>query len=323
MSGIKLSIVIPCYNSYKRMTRALSFFSRNAQYAFEVIVVDDCSTDGSYEALVDYARTAAVRVRIERNPENAGPGAARNRGIREAAGEYVTFLDSDDYFTEDFFSCVFPALDGKNDCVVFDFKFLYESGREWEYASFFKKMPAGYVAPKEAVAFLRGGTCGKIYRRAVMAEHGIRFLDQRRYEDVPFTKCTVSFCSRIFYIPVPLYVYVLHAGSLTHDDSTRGIQTVINMFSYLSEHLNPEMREEKQILFIVEYLLSSSFHFVRRLSRREWVAYVKEQEALCEGYEKCRYIKAYSKSKQLELLLVRRKRYLLLRMYLWLKGKIR
>jgi glycosyltransferase involved in cell wall biosynthesis len=91
MSAPFFSVVIPVYNREKLVQRAIESVLAQEQEDYELIVVDDGSTDGTREAVRSYGE----KVRLFEQ-ENAGPGVARNRGIQEARGEYVTFLDSDD-----------------------------------------------------------------------------------------------------------------------------------------------------------------------------------------------------------------------------------
>lgn len=97
MKKIDISVIIPMYNAEKYMVSCIKqlLAQSSEELALEVIVVDDCSKDGSV-AVVSEAFAEDKRVRLFKQEKNGGPGAARNRGIREAKGEYITFLDSDD-----------------------------------------------------------------------------------------------------------------------------------------------------------------------------------------------------------------------------------
>jgi glycosyltransferase involved in cell wall biosynthesis len=86
-----LSIIIPVYNREKMITKALDSIPN--LNSIEVIVVDDCSTDNTYKILKEYKK---IDLLIFKTKSNLGPGAARNIGIDEATGDYITFLDSDD-----------------------------------------------------------------------------------------------------------------------------------------------------------------------------------------------------------------------------------
>ncbi|HWR53531.1 MAG TPA: glycosyltransferase family A protein [Bryobacteraceae bacterium] len=108
---MRISIVIPLYNKVKYITRALSSVAGQTFRDFEAIVVDDGSTDGSGELAAGFPDR---RFRVIRQ-ENAGPGAARNRGLAEATGDLVAFLDSDDAWLPDYLERSVALLDSEEE----------------------------------------------------------------------------------------------------------------------------------------------------------------------------------------------------------------
>ena len=99
---IKISIVTPMYNSFDMLKRNLDVLGRQNCCEIELILVDDCSIDGSYEKALEFSKTASYEVVVLKNEKNGGPGVSRNNGIKRASGEYITFIDSDDYLSDDF-----------------------------------------------------------------------------------------------------------------------------------------------------------------------------------------------------------------------------
>lgn len=323
MNKIKLSIIIPCFNSFHLMERALKMFSRNKEEFFEIIVIDDCSTDDSYNNLLKYKDNAKYRFCVFRNEKNKGPGFSRNQGIKMAAGDYITFLDSDDYFEQDYFKYVIPKLDCINDCIIYDFKTRYNSGRELRYSSFFKEINQEAIDPKEATAFIRGTTCGKVYRKKIIEETGIRFLEQNRCEDIPFTKCIISYCNKITYIKKALYVYVLHEKSLIHDNGYTKTTNSRRAYQYIDCHLNPVMTEEKKVIFAVEYLDAVAIIEAQIRRKKEWLKIVREVEAECKDYFRNEYLAEYAITKRIELMMIHCKAYYLLKTYHKIKQKVK
>ena len=99
---MKISCVIPVFNSANTLSKAVdSCLGQTGE--IEVIVVDDCSSDDSHEVASAIAAASASRVRVFKNDVNSGPAFSRNRGAFEASGEYLCFLDSDDYYLDGFF----------------------------------------------------------------------------------------------------------------------------------------------------------------------------------------------------------------------------
>lgn len=113
-SVFRVSVVIPCYNAADTLSRAVRSVVAQENYGVEIIVVDDQSTDSSQEV----AQTLAADIpgtRCLTQPKNAGPGAARNEGLRHASGRYVCFLDADDEYAPGFFNTLLPIFEKRHD----------------------------------------------------------------------------------------------------------------------------------------------------------------------------------------------------------------
>ena len=93
------SIIIPIYNASKTLEKCLGSVLSQSFQSFEIICIDDGSTDSSWEILCDFS-FQDTRIKCHRQP-NSGPSAARNKGLKEANGNYILFVDSDDYLYND------------------------------------------------------------------------------------------------------------------------------------------------------------------------------------------------------------------------------
>ena len=112
-----ISIVIPVYNAKDKMAKCLNSLINQSSNNFEVIFIDDCSTDGSYEYLKKFFKNAKMNVKIHQNEKNSGPGVSRNNGIKMSEGKYLMFIDSDDYITND---CIenLATASGLKECAL-------------------------------------------------------------------------------------------------------------------------------------------------------------------------------------------------------------
>lgn len=98
--NLLVSVITPCYNSKKFISQAIESVLAQSYRNWEMIIIDDASTDGSDSIISSYTQKDN-RIKFVMSPKRAGPGAARNSGIKKARGRYIAFLDSDDYWASD------------------------------------------------------------------------------------------------------------------------------------------------------------------------------------------------------------------------------
>ena len=114
---MKFSVIIPVYNSAPFLHKCIGSIVEQQYNDYELILVDDGSTDASQDICQEYADKYG-HIRLIRQ-ENSGPSAARNRGIDCARGEFITFVDSDDWVKPAYFQTLRDAVAGKPDLVFF------------------------------------------------------------------------------------------------------------------------------------------------------------------------------------------------------------
>ena len=122
-----VSVIMPVYNGVATLERAVRSVQGQTFAHWELLVVDDCSTDGSREAIAAWA-SADPRIRPIHSTENRGPGAARNLGLRSACGKFITYLDGDDEYDPQYLEHV-ARLRDKGDVLVFGYDFVCDDGR--------------------------------------------------------------------------------------------------------------------------------------------------------------------------------------------------
>ena len=186
----KVSIVIPVYNVEKYLRRCLDSILAQDFADTEVICVNDGSTDTSPSILEEYA-ARCPNIRVLTQP-NRGLGAARNAGLDAADGEYIIFVDSDDFLAPGYFSAAVGKLEADGaDLVMFN-PILYDhrTGQTRPYRSmidFYRFSRAGGFPVAEHPLLLSFNGCwDKVCRRSLLVENGIRFPSPRIYEDVTF-----------------------------------------------------------------------------------------------------------------------------------------
>lgn len=204
MALCEISVIIPVYNIQQHLRECLDSVLGQSYPHLQVICVDDGSTDESPAILAQYAQKDN-RVQVIRQ-QNAGPGAARNTGLEAATGEYVIFLDSDDWFEPDFLEKMVDTAvrEGADVAICRAVEFDTNSGRELPSEWMMKKqyLPGKLAfAPQEMADHLFQFTYGmpwdKFYRRELLTSSGIRYPALKNSEDLAFVYPTLLAAKRI------------------------------------------------------------------------------------------------------------------------------
>ncbi len=254
----KLSVIIPMHNSFAMLKKSLDRFWKIKAFEVEVVVIDDCSTDSSFEDACKYADKHTNFI-VVRNETNLGPGPSRNKGIELATGDYITFVDSDDYLSDDFEKEIKDVLERNVDCIIFDFLFVSIDGHFLRDGKSIEiQMERGLINTSDAFVFTQGSPWGKVYRKSIIDENHVEFPDLLRSEDLPFTKKALSCCKSIYYVPASLYMYVQHSSSLMHNSKLNDEKNCQKAFAYLVEGLDRDaLKDELEVIELRQVLNNS------------------------------------------------------------------
>lgn len=216
---IKISVIIPVFNLAKIIKRTLDSVFNQSYKNFEIIIIDDESTDNSINVINEYFINKEVDYRIIRQ-ENAGVSGARNRGIKEAKGDYIYFLDGDDYIHEDTFLEFIKEIEKTEADVLYcGYSTVDENGNilakvdtKIKELMIGKEMALNMIYAKEYINMITG-----MYKTSIIKENNIRFDTNRKYaEDFAFTiKCLIA-SKKVKAVEKNLAYYVRWIGSSTH-----------------------------------------------------------------------------------------------------------
>ena len=259
----KFSIIIPIYNSYSLLGKCLESLECQTYNDFELILVDDCSTDNSFQKLKEYSKDSKLNVVLVQNEKNSGPGKTRNKGIETATGEYVLFIDSDDYIENNTLEIMNKIIDENGvDCIIFDYYHHTDAGT-FKRKSLLSGNP-GIVDKSDALIYSSTNSWGKVYLLKNIKDNDIRFPDFKRNEDMPFNKLVVAASSKIYYCNENLYNYINNKDSLMHDDSLADENNAINGFEIIYEKLNKEFPNEVEAIFLKHYLYATTVTLISK-----------------------------------------------------------
>ena len=211
MSTPKVSVIIPVYNTQPWLRECLDSVLRQSLEDYEVICVDDGSTDQSGSILQEYAAQDA-RFQIL-SQSNQGQSAARNAGLKVARGEYVYFFDSDDYIEPDLLKAACQEMDSKNlDIVFFDTRVFADKGipqKEVDKRTAYYTMSRDYSAVSTGEDLMRSflesndfccSVCKQVVRRDLLTSYQVFFYEGIINEDELYTFQILLLAGRAAYI---------------------------------------------------------------------------------------------------------------------------
>lgn len=246
-----VSIIVPVYNAEKTLCRCIDSVLAQQYTDFELLLIDDGSTDASGSICDQYAGKDP-RVQVVHKP-NSGVSNTRNLALELARGTYLQFLDSDDWITPDATSSlVRTAEDNQCDLVVADFYRVVGSrishkgniqsssvlSRE-EFAAHMMKNPADYYY---------GVLWNKLYRREIVEQHQLRMAPGISWcEDFMFNLEYIRHAQRFYALPVPIYYYVKTKGSLVSQSVSLSkiIKMKLTVFEYYHQFFKTVLDEEE------------------------------------------------------------------------------
>ena len=232
---MEFSVIIPVYNVEKELPICLKSVFSQSFSDYEVIAVDDGSTDNSLAILEKYA--AEYKSLKVIHQDNKGLGGARNTGINNASGDYLVLVDSDDYIDHHTLNAFHQYLQ-KNalDILMFDAHRVNDTGDVIDTISN-KHYDAGFsmISRHEALLFEPTG-CTKVYRRQLFTENKILFPEKMWYEDLATVPKLILHATNIGYLKEPLYYYVQRGESITHSRNTERMMEIKTAFSSVVEY---------------------------------------------------------------------------------------
>lgn len=210
VDSVRVSIIIPVYNSETYLEECLKGVLSLDCQDYEVLLIDDGSTDSSPEILRTFAETSG-KVRII-TQENQGASAARNRGIAEARGEYVCFVDSDDIVYENMLKDMLAFIGDAQVCIGKKTRWnqIKDFRRTDSWPAFRGTVTELHRVLRRYKRSMRGAT-GRLYRTDVIRDNNIRFLPELHYgEDMRFNYDYFRYISRVAFCDKVVYLYRIH-----------------------------------------------------------------------------------------------------------------
>jgi glycosyltransferase EpsJ len=234
LAQIDVSIIIPVYNVQEYLAVCLDSVVKQTIKNKEIILINDGSTDRCYEILKEYKRMYPEIIII--NQKNSGISKTRNAGLKAARGEYIAFVDSDDFIELSMFEKMYKTAKRENADIVICNYILYKEGPDNNNSNY-KKIEGidkeGHIDKVEALEkFLlndiKGYVWNKLHKRELFFENKISFPNFVVCEDTPVGFLLLACSSKIYSMMEPLYYYRQRESSLTRIFSIKSMQDMMD-----------------------------------------------------------------------------------------------
>lgn len=273
--GNLVSVIVPIYKVEDYLPRCVDSILRQTHRELEIILVDDGSPDGCGAICEAYARKDG-RIRVIHKP-NGGLSDARNAGLDIAAGDYVYFLDSDDWIADDAIAALISHMDGSVDIVMGCAVDVQEKDGQLIETAF--SVPVGTLRQMDRIEAMRDDLLGgwaawnKLYKRALFRT--IRFPVGKINEDEAILLHVLDLCDRVVRVGHPTYYYFLRANSITttsfSEKKMDWFDNCVNNYAFIRDRYpqllaEAEHRLGSSILYLLRYMLLEPKRFSSQIA---------------------------------------------------------
>ena len=245
---------MPVYNVEKYIAKCLKSLTLQTLQGIEIIIVNDGSLDRSIDIIEKYVKENPTKIKYYEK-KNGGLSTARNYGLEYATGEYIAFLDSDDYVEINMYEEMYNLAKKENaDMVECDFIW------EWEYGKKVYDKRREYKTKEDMMKKPRVVAWNKIYKREILNKNKIRFPEGLIYEDMEFFYKLLPHLNKISYINKYFVHYIQRKDSISNKQ-TKKIEDIFkildNIFDYYKEQ-NLYNQYEKELKYMKKRILLGS-----------------------------------------------------------------
>lgn len=322
-----ISIVIPMYNSERTITTLLDSIYRAMYLPFEVLCINDGSTDETEQIVIEYQKKHQEVILLNQN--NMGPSTARNRGISESLGDWILFADSDDTYSEEGLKRVQQEIVDNPDSELFIFCYREKSttgdkiiginqDKRLSVQDFLKE---GYQVSDYLFVH---SVWNKVYKKTAITLTGDFDENIKLGEDAIFNSQYLSTVNKVKVCSTPLYNYFIGGGSLSHDKKNLGKiwDSYLMIYSSISHLLQKYNLNEVDTLVFCSYYFGTINSYINStttdhkddqtlrmmLSNYQWIEKIASMDA-CGIFEKLLILLVTHKCIGISMLLCKLQRY--------------
>ena len=314
MNKCKLSIIVPVYGVEKYIDKCLNSLVKQSLKEIEIIVVNDGTKDNSQKIVDKYVKKYPDKIKSYIK-ENGGQGSARNYGLKKASGEYIGYVDSDDFVEKDMYKKLYnKAKENNYDIVVCGNYNVSEDYQNKNIDAFINN----YNTDLENIFCGKMAVWNKIYKRDILIKNKLEFKEKVWYEDLAFTLKAIMNSNTFAFIDEPLYDYLIREGSTMNNSNVQRNLEILDAFNDILSYIQHNKKEEyfSKIEFlaidhiyisaIVRVLKAEADDKVKRETINKLIDYMNKK---FPNYKNNKYINTLSKNRKIIYKLINIKMY--------------
>lgn len=251
----KVSVIVPVYNSEQELRDCLDSLVEQTEKDIEIIVIDDGSTDNSPEIEAEYQKKYP-NVKVYRNERNLGQSETRNRGIELAEGDYIAFLDSDDYVNPGMYEELYQAAVDNNmpELIVTGLSFVKGNEYRKKDLTFIGKQSTTIIHPMDnpdQVFFESPSLCNKLFRKDTVKNY--KFLDVSAWEDIAFSFTRFLEANTVISKPTANYFYRRDVSNGVSAKNFKENDKITDIF-VIADELEEELKRNGKYPFFADQI---------------------------------------------------------------------
>lgn len=316
----KVSVVVPIYNVEEYLPKCIESLINQTLSDIEIILVNDGTPDNSQDIIDKYKKKDKRIVSIIK--ENGGQGSARNLGVTKARGEYISFIDSDDWVEDNMLEFMYnEAKINDLDIVICGYKNIYKNYDEECFIS--KEIMEDTLNNKNTKIFNTISSCCKIYKREFLINSEVTFKEDKIwYEDLPYCIKVLSLTDKIGFVNKTLYNYYFRENSTMNNSKVLKNLDLLIMFDDVISFMKDKNMYDKyysEIEYLaIDHILISGITRLVRFSKdkkirneviNKYISYMKDNFT---SYKNNKYLSLLSRNRKIIYRLVLLKQYWLI-----------
>lgn len=320
----KVSIIVPVYGVEKYIDKCLDSLVKQSLKEIEVIVVNDGTKDNSQKIIDKYVKKYPDKIKSFIK-ENGGQGSARNYGLEKVSGEYIGYVDSDDFIEKDMYKKLYNKAKEKDyDIVVCGNYNVSEDYQNKNVDVFINN----YNTDLENIFFGKMAVWNKIYKRDILIKNKLEFKEKVWYEDLAFTLKAIMNSNTFAFIDEPLYDYLIREGSTMNNSNVQRNLEILDAFNDILSYIKHNKKEEyfSKIEFlaidhiyisaIVRVLKADADKNIKKETIEKLIDYMNKK---FPNYKSNKYINTLSKNRKIIYKLINMKMYSLINLVFKIK----